>query len=78
MWILDQVGHAAAVEPIQQFTHGLGLVLPTWAVLPVAVFFVVLSQIKINVTNAYSSSLSWSNFFSRVLHAHPGRVVWIF
>jgi purine-cytosine permease-like protein len=78
VWILDQVGRAAAVEPIQQFTHGLGLVLPTWAVLPVAVFFVVLSQIKINVTNAYSGSLSWSNFFSRVLHAHPGRVVWIF
>lgn len=78
VWILDQVGRAAAVEPIQQFTHGLGLVLPTWAVLPVAVFFVVLSQIKINMTNAYSGSLSWSNFFSRVLHAHPGRVVWIF
>ena len=78
VWILDQVGKTAAVEPIEQFTHGLGLVLPTWAVLPVAVFFVVLSQVKINVTNAYSGSLSWSNFFSRVLHAHPGRVVWIF
>lgn len=33
VWILDQVGRAAAVEPIQQFTPGLGLVLPTWAVL---------------------------------------------
>ncbi|HKJ08920.1 MAG TPA: hypothetical protein VKA76_07530, partial [Gammaproteobacteria bacterium] len=32
----------------------------------------------INVTNAYSGSLSWSNFFSRVLHMHPGRVVYIF
>jgi len=42
------------------------------------VFFIVLSQIKINVVNAYSGSLSWSNFFSRVLHWHPGRVVWIF
>ncbi len=78
VWILDQVGQAAAVEPIQQFTHGLGLVLPGWLVLPVAVLFVVISQVKINVTNAYSGSLSWSNFFSRVLHAHPGRVVWIF
>jgi len=72
------VGRAAAVEPIQQFTAGLGLVLPVWLVLPVAVLFVVVSQIKINVTNAYSGSLSWSNFFSRVLHAHPGRVVYIF
>jgi hypothetical protein len=34
--------------------------------------------VKINVVNAYSGSLSWSNFFSRVLHYHPGRVVWIF
>jgi purine-cytosine permease-like protein len=42
------------------------------------VFFVVLSQIKINVTNAYSGSLSWANFFSRLTHWHPGRVVWIF
>ena len=40
--------------------------------------FVILSQVKINVTNAYSGSLSWSNFFSRILHWHPGRVVWIF
>lgn len=79
VWILDQVGTAAAVQPIQQVTHGLGLVLPSgWPVITVAVIFVVLSQVKINVTNAYSGSLSWSNFFSRVLHAHPGRVVWIF
>ncbi len=78
VWILDRVGAVAAVEPIRQFTAGLGLVLPVWAVLPVAVLFVVVSQIKINVTNAYAGSLAWSNFFSRVLHAHPGRVVWIF
>lgn len=78
VWILDAVGNAAAVEPIQQFTAGLGLVLPVWLVIPVAVLFVVVSQVKINVTNAYAGSLAWSNFFSRVLHAHPGRVVWIF
>ena len=78
VWILDEVGEAAAVEPIAQFTAGLGLTLPGWAVIPVAVFFVVLSQVKINVTNAYAGSLAWSNFFSRTLHAHPGRVVYIF
>lgn len=38
----------------------------------------VLSQVKINTTNAYCGSLSWSNFFFRILHWHPGRVVWIF
>ena len=41
-----------------------------WAV---AALFVILSQIKINITNAYSGSLSWSNFFSRLTHRHPGR-----
>lgn len=47
------------------------------AYLALATFFVILSQIKINVTNAYSGSLSWSNFFARFLHVHPGRVVWL-
>ena len=39
--------------------------------------FVLVSQLKINVTNAYAGSLAWSNFFSRVTHSHPGRVVWV-
>jgi len=39
--------------------------------------FVVVSQLKINVTNAYAGSLAWSNFFSRLTHHHPGRVVWV-
>jgi signal transduction histidine kinase/FixJ family two-component response regulator len=47
-----------------------------WAVAATAVF-VVLSQLKINVTNAYAGSLAWSNFFSRLTHSHPGRVVWV-
>ncbi|RZL05834.1 MAG: hybrid sensor histidine kinase/response regulator, partial [Rubrivivax sp.] len=41
------------------------------------VVFVILAQIKINVTNAYAGSLAWSNFFARVTHSHPGRVVWL-
>ncbi|MGB5835063.1 MAG: ATP-binding protein, partial [Thiohalocapsa sp.] len=39
--------------------------------------FVVLSQVKINVTNAYAGSIAWSNFFSRLTRSHPGRVVWL-
>ncbi|MGV8996647.1 MAG: ATP-binding protein [Parvibaculaceae bacterium] len=39
--------------------------------------FVVVSQLKINVTNAYAGSLAWSNFFSRLTRNHPGRVVWV-
>ncbi len=39
--------------------------------------FVVTCQLKINVTNAYAGSIAWSNFFSRLTHSHPGRVVWL-
>jgi signal transduction histidine kinase/CheY-like chemotaxis protein/purine-cytosine permease-like protein len=39
--------------------------------------FVVVCQIKINTTNAYAGSIAWSNFFSRLTHSHPGRIVWV-
>ncbi|AEF53623.1 hybrid sensor histidine kinase/response regulator [Marinomonas posidonica] len=39
--------------------------------------FVIISQLKINVTNAYAGSIAWSNFFSRLTYNHPGRVVWL-
>ncbi|HLH57742.1 MAG TPA: hypothetical protein VKV33_01195 [Streptosporangiaceae bacterium] len=76
-YVTEKAGPALADEPIQQFLAGLRTFAAPVA-LVVATFFVVLSQVKINSTNAYSGSLSWSNFFSRVLHWHPGRVVWIF
>ncbi len=46
-------------------------------VLAATVLLVVVSQLKINVMNAYAGSLAWSNFFSRLTHSHPGRVVWL-
>ncbi|WP_067679632.1 purine-cytosine permease family protein [Nocardia miyunensis] len=79
-YVAGQVGFARATEPIEQFLGGYGALLHSHAAaLTVAtvMVMVLLSQIKINVTNAYSGSLSWSNFFSRVLHIHPGRVVWL-
>lgn len=42
-----------------------------------AAIMVILCQMKINVTNAYAGSIAWSNFFSRLTHSHPGRVVWL-
>jgi signal transduction histidine kinase/CheY-like chemotaxis protein len=45
--------------------------------LALAGIMVITCQLKINVTNAYAGSLAWSNFFSRVTHNHPGRVVWL-
>jgi len=77
-YIAADVGLVKAGEPIEQFIAGFDSFLPSGMVVALAVFFVILSQVKINVTNAYSGSLSWSNFFSRVLHWHPGRVVWVF
>ena len=46
-------------------------------VVAVTALFVIISQIKINVTNAYAGSIAWSNFFSRLTHSHPGRVAWL-
>jgi purine-cytosine permease-like protein len=51
--------------------------LPHWLGLTCAFLLVVVAQAKINVTNAYSGSLSWSNFFSRILHHHYGRFTWL-
>ncbi len=67
-----------AVDPNQMYLAAYEYVFPHfgWAVAATALF-VVISQIKINVTNAYAGSLAWSNFFSRVTHSHPGRVVWV-
>ena len=67
-----------AVDPNQMYLAAYEYVFPNygWAVAATA-FFVVLSQLKINVTNAYAGSLAWSNFFSRITHSHPGRVVWV-
>jgi len=52
-------------------THSRG------AALTLTGIFVVVCQMKINVTNAYAGSIAWSNFFSRLTHSHPGRVIWL-
>lgn len=78
-YIAPAVGLAHAGEPIRMVDLAYRNLFADPAVaLTLATFFVVLSQVKINVTNAYSGSLSWSNFFSRLFHTHPGRVVWLF
>ena len=67
-----------AVDPNQMYLAAWEYVFSDygWAVAATALF-VVVSQLKINVTNAYAGSLAWSNFFSRLTHSHPGRVVWV-
>ena len=69
---------ARAMEPTQMYLAGFSYVFtdPFWVV-AATVLFVVVSQLKINLTNAYAGSLAWSNFFARLTHSHPGRVVWL-
>ncbi|WP_037317848.1 purine-cytosine permease family protein [Amycolatopsis orientalis] len=73
---LGVVGKAHALEPIAPYLEAVKPALGP-AALTFAALFVVVSQIKINTTNAYSGSLSFANFFSRVLHRHPGRVWYV-
>ncbi|MFE9028333.1 purine-cytosine permease family protein [Streptomyces iakyrus] len=77
VYIIAEVGASAAPEPIQQFKHAFDAMMPSWIVLPLAVALVVISQIKINVTNAYSGSLAWTNSFTRVTGRYPGRMVFV-
>ncbi len=76
--ITQMVPSDRAVDPNQMYLAAYNFVFPHygWAVAATALF-VVVSQLKINVTNAYAGSLAWSNFFSRLTHSHPGRVVWV-
>jgi signal transduction histidine kinase/purine-cytosine permease-like protein/FixJ family two-component response regulator len=74
----NSVPAAKAVDPNQMYLIGFSHVFSnTSLAIGATVLFVVISQLKINVTNAYAGSLAWSNFFSRLTHSHPGRVVWV-
>ena len=67
-----------ATEPSYMYHTAFNFVFASsWIAALVAATFVIISQIKINVTNAYAGSIAWSNFFSRLTHSHPGRVVWL-
>ncbi len=67
-----------AADPAQMYLTAFGYMIP-WhnAALLLMAAFVMVSQLKINVMNAYAGSLAWSNFFSRLTHSHPGRVIWL-
>ncbi len=67
----------AAGDPPQMYAVAFGTFASRPAALALTCVFVVVCQLKINVTNAYAGSIAWSNFFSRLTHSHPGRVVWL-
>ncbi|MCP8883684.1 ATP-binding protein [Devosia sp. XJ19-1] len=67
-----------ASEPGYMYAVAFGYMIPNeFVAMMLMAVFVVVSQLKINVMNAYAGSLAWSNFFSRLTHSHPGRVVWL-
>jgi len=70
-------GATIANEPVHQFLEIYRNFMPPWLAMTLAVALVVISQIKINVTNAYSGSLAWTNSFTRVTKHYPGRLVFL-
>ncbi len=70
----------AAGEPVVMYHVAWQTILPNGVAglaLPLTVALILVAQLKINVTNAYAGSIAWSNFFSRLTHRHPGRIVWM-
>ncbi len=78
-WVGLRAGLSAydAVQPSQMYRLAYETILPPLPALAATVLLVALSQVKINVTNAYAGSLAWSNFFSRLTHSHPGRIFYV-
>ncbi|WP_269936643.1 purine-cytosine permease family protein [Arthrobacter sp. HY1533] len=74
---LDPAASVHANEPVHQFLGVYQEMMPAWLAMSLAVVLVVISQLKINVTNAYSGSLAWTNSFTRVTKSYPGRMVFV-
>jgi len=67
-----------AADPTHMYQRAFGYFIQSDRLaLILSALMVIVSQMKINVTNAYAGSIAWSNFFSRLTHSHPGRVVWL-
>ena len=79
VWVIATVADGAAVanQPVHQFLEIYRDLMPGWLAMTLAVVLVVISQVKINVTNAYSGSLAWTNSFTRLTGHYPGRLVFL-
>jgi purine-cytosine permease-like protein len=79
VYIIANVADGAGVanQPVHQFLEIYRDFLPAPVAMALAVILVVISQVKINVTNAYSGSLAWTNSYTRVTKHYPGRVVFL-
>jgi purine-cytosine permease-like protein len=79
VYIIANVSGGAGIanQPVHQFLEIYRDIMPGWLALTLAVVLVVISQVKINVTNAYSGSLAWTNSFTRITRHYPGRLVFL-
>lgn len=79
MLISKSADYAVASDPTYMYMAAFSKLYDNHAlVMFLTISFVTISQIKINVTNGYAGSIAWSNFFARMTHTHPGRIVWVF
>lgn len=67
-----------ATEPVWQFISLYTSLVPEWLAVGLALILIVVAQVKINVTNAYSGSLAWSNVYTRITKTYPGRSVFMY
>lgn len=65
IWMGVRIGEA---NPGVYFVHAIGIG---------GALFTILTQLRINITNLYSGSLSLSNFFEHVFKFTPGRTFWV-
>ncbi|MET9311895.1 hypothetical protein ABZX12_08730 [Kribbella sp. NPDC003505] len=79
VYLIANVADSSAIanQPVHQFLEIYRGFLPGWLAMTLAVVLVVISQVKINVTNAYSGSLAWTNSYTRLTRHYPGRLVFL-
>jgi purine-cytosine permease-like protein len=79
VYVIANVADGASIanQPVHQFLEIYEDIMPGWLAMTLAVVLVVISQVKINVTNAYSGSLAWTNSYTRVTRHYPGRLVFL-
>ncbi|ALJ21560.1 purine-cytosine permease family protein [Microbacterium sp. No. 7] len=81
VYVMTRLGpgaEARATEPAHQLLVMYTSLVPEWVALALVLVLIILAQVKINVTNAYSGSLAWSNVYTRITRHYPGRTVFVF
>lgn len=77
VYALNKVSESLSIQPVHQFIEAFAVFLPMKIAIFLSVILVVISQVKINVNNAYSGSLAWTNAYTRMTHSYPGRLIFV-